>query len=88
MGRIDAAGLEPARDEMSGVGRNWSVNAHCRSIIAGMGDAFQTQVLIAGAGPIGLTASSAPTAAAAYSSPAMPHTSTRRTGGASGGDVS
>jgi pentachlorophenol monooxygenase len=41
---------------MSGINRNWSLDAHGGSIIAAMGDAFQTQVLIAGAGPIGMTA--------------------------------
>jgi pentachlorophenol monooxygenase len=41
---------------MSGINGNWSLDAHGGSIIAAMGDAFQTQVLIAGAGPIGMTA--------------------------------
>jgi pentachlorophenol monooxygenase len=41
---------------MSGVDRNWSLDAHGGSIIAAMSDASRTQVLIAGAGPIGMTA--------------------------------
>jgi len=41
---------------MYGVDRNWSLDAHGRSIIAAMSDAPETQVLIAGAGPIGMTA--------------------------------
>src|SRR6202008_4236835 len=53
---IDADGPQPPGDQMSGVDRNWSLNAHRRSIIAAMSDAPQTQVLIAGGGPIGITA--------------------------------
>jgi pentachlorophenol monooxygenase len=41
---------------MSGVDENWSLDAHGRSIIATMSDTSDTQVLIAGGGPIGLTA--------------------------------
>ena len=53
---VDAAGAQPSGDQMSGVDRNWSLDAHGRSIIAAMSEAPETQVLIAGAGPIGMTA--------------------------------
>ncbi|GAC1406774.1 MAG: hypothetical protein NVS4B6_20880 [Mycobacterium sp.] len=50
---IDAAGAQPSCDQMSGVDRNWSLNAHGRSIIAALSEAPETQVLIAGGGPFG-----------------------------------
>ena len=53
---VDAAGAQPSGNQMSGVDRNWSLDAHGRSIIAAMSEAPETQVLIAGAGPIGMTA--------------------------------
>src|SRR4051812_4888704 len=53
---VDPAGAQSSGDQMSGVDRNWSVDAHGGSIIAAMSNALQTQVLIAGAGPIGVTA--------------------------------
>lgn len=52
--RVDAAGAQPAGDEVSGadLAARGSFDAHSRSIIIAMVD---TDVLIAGAGPIGLT---------------------------------
>jgi pentachlorophenol monooxygenase len=41
---------------MSGVNRNWSLDAHGGSIITAVTNTSETQVLIAGAGPIGITA--------------------------------
>ena len=51
--RVDAAGAQPAGDQVSGayLAFRCSVDAHGRSIITVMVD---TDVLIAGAGPIGL----------------------------------
>jgi 2-polyprenyl-6-methoxyphenol hydroxylase-like FAD-dependent oxidoreductase len=53
---VDAAGAQPSRNQMPGIDCNCSLNAHGRSIIAAMSNTAETQVLIAGAGPIGMTA--------------------------------
>ncbi len=42
---VDAAGAQSSGNQMSGVDRNWSLDAHGRSIIAAMGDAPETQTL-------------------------------------------
>ena len=56
--RVDAAGPQPAGDQVSGVdcATNRSLDAHGRSIIRRTQCPHRPQVLIAGAGPIGLTA--------------------------------